>query len=572
MKLSKVKIENYRSIKNSEIILNNKTIILGRNNEGKSNIIKAIQLSTNLIDNYSSLSRFNGFNLKERVPFSLLRQIDFDFQRDIEQSIVKAKKSTRFAMISSTYNLNDDEILKLNNLLVTKTKTDGVINVEFKFFPEEEIEVRIRIKENGNAIRNKNNMLTVLSLISENYKVNFIPSIRTAESAIKIVRNLMYEDLKNLDYDDDYRLAFRTIEKIQQDRMDNMADALQTKLSNYVPGIKSLKIISNRPNRLRAMNNSYDLIIDDGVETMLEDKGDGIISLVAISLLHLSDSHIRDGLIIIDEPEAHLHSGAISELKNTLEDLSGNSQLVISTHHQIFVDREKIGNNYIIKDGIVKKAENIRKIRNSLGVNMSENLYNAEHIILVEGETDKNFLLKYINLGRSDILELIKNNRVALVKIGGVKNLISQLTMYNNCLCKLTVFLDNDNASKKKVDIAIDERLINQRDLYLTNSLSKKESEMEDLLNDEILIETIKSMYEFDVTDRLSISEQKKFSDRVTDILRSYGKLIDSKQLNKIKMNMSDKISKQESINFINDQSIGILNAMLDNVINSIKK
>ena len=43
MKISKVKIENYRNFENEIINFNNKTLIIGPNDVGKSNLIRALR-------------------------------------------------------------------------------------------------------------------------------------------------------------------------------------------------------------------------------------------------------------------------------------------------------------------------------------------------------------------------------------------------------------------------------------------------------------------------------------------------------------------------------------------------
>lgn len=61
MYISKVKIKNYRSIKDLTINFNpSKNIIVGKNNSGKSNIIKAINIV--LGENIIRLTMKSGFD------------------------------------------------------------------------------------------------------------------------------------------------------------------------------------------------------------------------------------------------------------------------------------------------------------------------------------------------------------------------------------------------------------------------------------------------------------------------------------------------------------------------------
>lgn len=54
MNLSKVYIENFRSIKEVNLSVSNYSVIFGENNEGKSNIMKAIHREESIINDFST--------------------------------------------------------------------------------------------------------------------------------------------------------------------------------------------------------------------------------------------------------------------------------------------------------------------------------------------------------------------------------------------------------------------------------------------------------------------------------------------------------------------------------------
>ena len=95
MQLSYISISNYRSITSAyKIDLSNTTVLLGKNNEGKTNIIKAINLGMEIIA-----------NLNEYPRRRITRQYDWheDFPLSLQKSKkVKNKKTTiRFDFILS---------------------------------------------------------------------------------------------------------------------------------------------------------------------------------------------------------------------------------------------------------------------------------------------------------------------------------------------------------------------------------------------------------------------------------------------------------------------------------------
>ena len=86
--------------------------------------------------------------------------------------------------------------------------------------------------------------------------------------------------------------------------------------------------------------------------------------MIALSILQTSESSNR--LLMIDEPEAHLHSGAIRELKSKIKNDTSNHQTLICSHHQIFVDRNNLTNNKILNKGKILENIDIRDIRKEL--------------------------------------------------------------------------------------------------------------------------------------------------------------------------------------------------------------
>ena len=125
--------------------------------------------------------------------------------------------------------------------------------------------------------------------------------------------------------------------------------------------------IDDKIRRTGISRRSVDMEIDDGALTYLSKKGDGVKSLATIALLSQVSSN-KDRLIIVDEPENHLHPEAIHYIDGVLNELSKDNQVLISTHNPIFVSRSNISSNIIVEAGQARKAKRVDDIRNTLGV------------------------------------------------------------------------------------------------------------------------------------------------------------------------------------------------------------
>lgn len=101
MQLSNVSISNYRSITDAyKIDLSNLTVLLGKNNEGKTNIIKAINLGMDILRNIQYYPR-------RRLA---IRQL-YDWNEDFPISLQTSKKlKTKQTIIRFDFLMNADEV------------------------------------------------------------------------------------------------------------------------------------------------------------------------------------------------------------------------------------------------------------------------------------------------------------------------------------------------------------------------------------------------------------------------------------------------------------------------------
>lgn len=60
MKISTIQIKNYRSIKDAKIALCDLTVLLGKNNEGKSNLLRAINVAISTLQEYANMKLRRG--------------------------------------------------------------------------------------------------------------------------------------------------------------------------------------------------------------------------------------------------------------------------------------------------------------------------------------------------------------------------------------------------------------------------------------------------------------------------------------------------------------------------------
>jgi putative ATP-dependent endonuclease of OLD family len=94
-------------------------------------------------------------------------------------------------------------------------------------------------------------------------------------------------------------------------------------------------------------------------------KGDGVQSLAALSLMRqVSDAAPGRQLILaIEEPESHLHPTANHQLKAVLAAIARTSQVIMTTHCPLFVDRTNVKSNIVVHNRRAVPAKSVREMR-----------------------------------------------------------------------------------------------------------------------------------------------------------------------------------------------------------------
>ncbi len=266
----------------------------------------------------------------------------------------------------------------------------------------------------------------IAAFVSKRIRFEYIPAIRTAESADQVITQLVEGELYRLEDNQEYASALNKIEELQAPVFEELAQTIQTMVSSFLPSVKSVNLRSRREERHRALRRAIDIEIDDGQLTTLEREGDGVQSLVALAVMRHASQQGASGVstvIAIEEPESHLHPRAVHELREVIGILSRNNQVVLTSHSPLFVNPDNLENTIIVKGSRAACASHVSEIRDALGVRFSDNLENARLVLLVEGTSDVRALRKIIS-AKSEMLRMgLQSGTVALDDLGGASGL-----------------------------------------------------------------------------------------------------------------------------------------------------
>ena len=512
MNLIEFSVTNFRSItKAHKIYLQDFTVLVGKNNEGKSNLLRALNIAMQSIMS-------NTYDKDEQYPFS--REAHYIWKRDFPIQLQNRSRGLE-SIFKLTFKLNSSELEDFRSNI--KIRGNEIIPITIKIGKDNEPKVLIP-KKGSPAYKKNSNAIT--NFIMHRISFNYIPAVRTDSMALNNLQNVIEMEIKSLENNTEYREALRKLNDLRQSTLDDIADKLLNPMKVFLPTLNSIHIEENINEYwlpFNYLNHRYDVILDDGVATSIKNKGDGIKSLVTLAILKEREQQPGASIIAIEEPESHLHSGAIHSLVDVINGLALKNQVIITTHNPLFVQQNNINKNVIIDNGTARIAKNIAEIRTMLGVWPSDNLRNSRFVLVVEGEDDKICLSKILPLFSKKIADALSTNKLIIKPLGGASNLSHDLNDLKQTLCNYVVLLDNDKAGNDAAKKAKEHGLLDDSILRQTNCQGSPESEIEDCINPNVYINLLESKYNIVIKDNKFFRSNKKWSDRMKAVFLDQG-------------------------------------------------
>ena len=487
MKLDRFEIKNFRSIEDIKINIEEKNgkkclILVGKNEAGKSNILKAIsalfgQYEVSIKDQNKNASddkyyiraifklEENDFNVLETELFEEYNIEDTNiFQNNLN---IKDFIRESFGEILLTIKIDDNEEPRLaywNNKELDK---------EYKILDSvyyEQYNKQIMVSSKENSIASKLLIDDLKNIILTNIK-NYIINIEE-----------LYNNMIFWEYNDQYLLpSSLNIEAFKNDPdiciplknifyLNNIIDIEQDieNASKKDRGLHSFlgRISKEATKEFRKiwpdLKNIEFVITKDGEEFDIrikekefysnEDRSDGFKRFIAILLILSIESRTQEAdnrLILFDEPDTFLYPTSARFLKEELLKISEKSVVIYSTHSPFMIDNECIERHLVIerKDDISEIVTQDKSpfqedelLKRAIGSNIFESIQSKN--IIFEGYTDyKVFKIAYKDKDFKDC---------GLVYMGGIKEVNTITTMMMLTGKKFLIVSDSDETSKNK--------------------------------------------------------------------------------------------------------------------------
>lgn len=388
MRITDVTVGNYRSIgKQTFFSLSDLTTLIGPNNEGKSNLLRALALGLRVIEAWGQLQddiTRSGELTGPKVLFiyrSLSsrdsdrhQQVNYEWASDYPLGKQTAK-SPQPTVVRITFSLSDDEVTEFRE--VTGLSNNGTLPIELKF-GRTRTSLQV-VKPGRGAAAYSKKAPVIARFVSQRIKYVIVPAVRTMDQAMELLNTLAALRLEELSETPEYQTALAQVDKLRSNVVESVEGDLKKTIATYLSNVQSVELMRRD---VRTSETIQRVTIDDGSPTSLEQKGDGVKSLFTLALIqhlaHQRFDHDKISLVLlVDEPEAHLHSRAVHDLHALFTKIARRQQVVLATHNPIFVNRENIAANVLVQNNAASAARSVQDVRQVLGVELQDNLDSA---------------------------------------------------------------------------------------------------------------------------------------------------------------------------------------------------
>lgn len=392
MKLKKLQIHNWRSIKDVEIYFQNLMVFVGQNNHGKSNVLSAILFffgTTTCTDpDFNKDSEeafveitFDSLDDQDKSRFAKYLAADETFA--VRRQITKGETAEYHGYLD----IPQDEWLKEENIgnyishesisatpLGTLVPATGRITKEIVRQAQDDYIsanragiIFSRALETGNFLGSKTLPQGIFG------DVFFVPAVKNAADDLNpkgkspfnslltnVINEMSSSNAAYIAVKEQIRTLMTTLSKKLVDGSNNterpeqisrLEELLESELATWNTKID---IDIAAPDVDEALKLGTNVVVDDGVRTDINRKGNGLQRSLIFALIKSwakisQEKKVRndgeEGMVskstyfIFEEPELYLHPQAQRELFSSLKKLSEiESQVFLSTHSSSFVD------------------------------------------------------------------------------------------------------------------------------------------------------------------------------------------------------------------------------------------
>lgn len=468
MKIAKIEIENFRSIKHLVFEPSQVCALVGPNNAGKTNVLLAIQYV--LGKDWLRVKDFSEDDVYGRDPELNIR-IAVTFDQLIPYSKFKSSAPVDVATLSFEYTRYkigteagqrrlDQKCLGVDGkeiMITTKAPRKGE---KMAFAPilgippevREQIPVILIDADRRLEDHLPSAKYSLLRQLLEDINTDFhdpgkmIDVVATDGTTRSVPLSERFSELmadaQKLLRTADFQSLERSIKKNALEQLGYDPDTDGEKLDLFFSPLSTMDFYR----LLELKVHEGDFVIN------ATDLGGGIQNALVLAILRAYEERKKKGaILLIEEPEISLHPQMQRSLYKTIRKIGETNQVIYTTHSPHFVTipdfeevrivRKKEDGTSMVKSNLVIDSHRREKIRKELDPERNESFF-AKSVLLVEGDTEKLAIPEYAKRLGLDL------DRVGatIVEVGGKRNLLELARIIISLDIPIGVLYDKDSS------------------------------------------------------------------------------------------------------------------------------
>lgn len=438
MKISRLIIKNYRNLKDVDICLGETVALIGENNSGKSNLLRAVTLpfltdessfsgkSLSWIDiNDTAKDKYYHYIIENQKSIidGTIKCADFIKEMPVVKVEVqlKADVTENYFVKDLSYSVENgelvyglryeykpskvEEIFKLvKHILMQETVDEiSIKKVKMNLLPTEFYAYSITVPDKGSVAYDTLKLYKYTALEAERDEFSRTKERLGSKSLVKVLQMGLSDDDK-LKVEKEYNHFFEELKTVS--KMDHVINwQEESELEDAKEFFEHISILPNMP-PMQTILNSIRLGYSDA-ELTLQGLGcrNLILLLVLINSLMGKKNDVALNILTIEEPEAHLCINNIRLMSSFLKAFASknkSAQLFYSTHSTELINKMDLKNVIIVHEGnafsLLQELE--EEERDYLIKNPNLDLFKlffSKKCILFEGISEEMLIRSYLD-------------------------------------------------------------------------------------------------------------------------------------------------------------------------------
>lgn len=231
MRLVSFSVTNFRSItKAHKIPIADTTVLLGRNNEGKSNVLRALSIAMRALTSHAAEAPYLHRDPRDAHTYSWWRDFPISLQ---------SRTSSTESIFRLEFELSAAETDEFKQTI--KNSLNGNLPIEVRFGKSGRPEINVRKQGPGGAALSAKST-KVARYIADHIQFIYIPAVRTEDEAISVVQEMLSSELAQLEKNEEYLAALQKIAELQQPILDKVSGSIRKSLTQFLPGIRDVSV------------------------------------------------------------------------------------------------------------------------------------------------------------------------------------------------------------------------------------------------------------------------------------------------------------------------------------------